>query len=185
MPPPQPAVERYARAVESQQVELVWSMMSSSARQDISKAEMAELLAANHAELLALVQELKRQGVRFEERAVLFLDQGEDVELVLEAGQFRIRYQELLPGPAQSPHEALERLRRALARRDYPGLLSLLDPKLRSEVEGAIETIEAVVSNLDEALLDVRSDRATVTLPGGRMVQLKRTDQVWFITELP
>lgn len=185
VPAPDAAIDRYISAVRSGDTETVWSMMNSGARQHISKAELTRLLADNHKELIQKASALEGPQRQIEQRAVLFLHGGRETELVLEAGQFHIKYQDLLMGDAGSPHAALEELRWAVGLRDYPRVLSLLSPELKNELEVRVQSLLSTLGDLDGAVLDVQGDTATYTFPGGGVVQLKKVGQVWLITELP
>ncbi len=185
VPAPDVAIDRYVSAVQSGDAETVWSMMNSSARQNISRPELARLLAENHKELIKRASGFQSAERRIEQRAVMFLDRGSQIELVLEGGQFHVKYQELLVAAAASPHAALENLRSAVKRRDYQRVLGLLGPDLKVEVEASGERLLQTLSELDGAVLDVQGDTATYTFPGGGVVQLKKVGATWLITELP
>jgi len=185
MPAPDVAVQRYIAAVRSRDVETVWSMMNSSARRSVSKPELAQLLAENHQELITRAKELETARRPMDQRALLFLDSGSQVELLLEGGQFRLSYQQLLAGDATSPRQAVDGLRVALEQRDYRRVVALFSAQLRTEAEASVESLLGTLSGFDAAVLDVQGDSATYTFPGGGVVQLKKVGETWLITELP
>jgi hypothetical protein len=118
-----------------------------------------------------------------EARAELHFADGEAVHLSLEEGEFRLDSAGTLPARARTPEEALDELRRALARRSYPAVLRLLS----GEAQGAIEdNLRSLVEGLeDPSTLDVRfaGERADVHVPGGHVVRLRRQDGVWRVED--
>jgi hypothetical protein len=84
-----------------------------------------------------------------------------------------------LPGGAKTPQEALDQLRRVVARRSYAGLMRVLSPTTRAAIE---RDLRALVDGLDHPStlnVNVTGDAAVVVVPGGHEVRLRRDGGVW------
>src|SRR6202000_3221951 len=95
---------------------------------------------------------------------------GEEAALDLREGRYWVTAAGALPGGGRTPEEALEQLRRVLARRSYAGLMRVLSPATRTAVES---DVRAFVEGLNEpgALpMQVNGDVAVVPVPGGHQV---------------
>ena len=71
-----------------------------------------------------------------------------------------------VPGGGRTPEEALDQLRRVLARRSYAGLMRVLSPATRAAVE---QDLRGLVNGLDrpETLpVTLTGDSASITVPG-------------------
>jgi hypothetical protein len=135
-------------------------------------------------ELEAQGRALRAPGAEVEASAKILLADGSEVELRLESGAFRVDAAATLPNAARTPAQALDGLRRALARRSYPALLRVLSVEARSAME---RDVRALVEGLeDPSALDVRvtGDRAEIELPGGHSVSLKREQGVWRVEDV-
>lgn len=71
---------------------------------------------------------------------------GEEAALELRDGRFRVTAARALPGRAKTPEEALDQLRRVLARRSYAGLMRVVSPATRASMEA---DLRALVDGLD------------------------------------
>ncbi len=178
------AVSDYARAALSQDVESMWSMMSDEAQARISKEELKLLLTQNEAELASRVEALKADA-RVVTQAAVELGDGREVGLRADHGDFGISRVDLLQLPAQGPLDAVERFHLALALRDYQLLQSVLTPELGETVDDLLRQLEDAVAQSHFAVVDIENDRATVALPGGMTIRLKKSDAGWLISEVP
>src|SRR5262249_58777916 len=104
---------------------------------------------------------------------------GEEATLDLEDGRFRIAAADALPAGARTPAQALEQLRRVLARRSYAGLLRVLSPATRSAIENDIRSLVEGLEQPEGLEVQVAGDTATVQIPGGHEVKLRREAGVW------
>src|SRR5581483_8303244 len=99
------------------------------------------------AELAEEGRSLAAKDVRSEATARLRFADGEEAALDLRSGRFYVTSAGALPGGARTPEEALDQLRRVLARRSYAGLLRLLSPATRAAIEN---DVRALVDGLSE-----------------------------------
>lgn len=184
LPKAEDAARIYAAAVERQDVDALWNMMSREGRVALSKADLKALLLENKTELNERARELRLGPVQAQGRAIIPFDAGEQIELALEDGAFRIDHNQLVAAPADSPVKALQLLRSALLARDYERLRQVLTPEARQQLDDVVKRLEEATLSPERALVDMSNDAATVTLPGGTVVHLKRIDGHWFVTEL-
>ncbi len=84
-----------------------------------------------------------------------------------------------LPGGARTPEEAIEQLRRVLARRSYAGLMRVLSPATRAAVENDLRTLVDGLSEPAGLPVQTTGDAAVIQVPGGHLVKLKREAGVW------
>ena len=183
IPEPALTVEAYARAVEAGDADAVYAMMSEESRRAISLGELRSIMGEERAELGAHAKAVRSPERTLRTRAELRYPDGELASLELVDGEFRLTAADALPAAARTPAQALGQLRRVLARRSYAGLLRVLSPRTRSSLEGDLRSL---VDGLDapEALpIDVVGDKATVLVPGGHRVELRREDGVWQVDD--
>lgn len=115
--------------------------------------------------------------------ATLRYGDGEHAALMVEEGEFRLGAADALPAAARTPVQALEQLRRVIARRSYAGLIRVLSPATRAAME---EDLRSLVEGLEEPAgldVDVSGDAAVVFVPGGHVVRLKREAGVWHVED--
>ena len=174
---------RYGSALRAGDAQALRGLLTERAREALSPEAVRALLTANKAELEERAAALA--GARIRVYAKLRTVDGEETLLDLEGdGAYRVASADALPAGARTPAQALEQLRRVLARRSYPALLRLLTPTLRSALE---DDLAALVRGLHrpEALdIQVSGDRANVDLPGGHAVKLRRDAGVWRVDDL-
>lgn len=183
LPDPRAAAADYKRALERNDADGVYAMLSADARRAHGRKGTARLVQDARKELVHNAESVSKPDARVEATAVLRYGDGEQVELALEDGRFRIAAAGTLPAGARTPSQALAELRRALARRSYSGLLRVLS----TERQGAVENdMRSLVEGLEQPeTLDVKvsGDRAEVRVPGGHRVVLKRESGVWRVED--
>ena len=158
-------------------------MMSAASRRDRSGVEVAKVVADEHAELSEQGAALAQPGARVTATARLRYADGEEAALDLRDGRYWVTSAGALPGGGRTPEEAIEQLRRVLARRSYAGLMRVLSPATRAAIE---KDVRSFVDGLNEpgALpVQVSGDAATVPVPGGHQVKLKREDGIWRVED--
>ncbi len=82
-------------------------------------------------------------------------------------GRYWITASGALPGGARTPEEALEQLRRVLARRSYAGLMRVLSPATRASIENDLRTLVEGLDAPGTLPVQVAGDSAVVNVPGG------------------
>jgi hypothetical protein len=183
VPDPRDAADAYASAAQRGNADAIWAMMSESAQKSRSKEDVRRTIADERAELADQGRALASKEARVQATARLRFEDGEEVALDLEHGHYGITAAGALPGGGRTPEEAVDQLRRVLARRSYPGLMRVLSPATRAAIE---QDLRSLVDGLDkpETLGVVTSgDTATVTVPGGHQVRLKREGGIWRVED--
>ena len=183
IPEPAPAVERYAQAVESGDADAVYGMMSEQSRRALSLGELRRIMAAERAELGEHAKAVRNPDRTVRTRAQLRYPDGELISLDLVDGEFRLGAAEALPAAARTPAQALGQLRRVLARRSYAGLMRVLSPATRSAIEGDLRSLVIGLEHPEGLEVTVAGDVATVQIPGGHEVKLRREAGVWHVED--
>lgn len=184
MPPAEDAAYAYASAINHDDVDTLWNMLSADGRLALNKAELRTLLALNKVELEERARDIQLKPLRTQGRASVSLTTGQRIELTLEDGAFCIDPETLVPAPADSPLKALQLLRSAIIARDYERLRQVLSPEVRQQIDDVLLRLEETTFSPEGALIDTNNDAATVTFPGGTELRLQRIDGHWFVTEL-
>lgn len=183
---PSRAILEYADALERGDADGAWALLDEDARRGRSREEHAALLEANGTELREQGDQLDRaargDGVRAQAR--VRLASGETVVLVLEEGQWRIDGGVLDAAGLRTPRDAVAAFRRALMRRDLPGIERVLSRQTRAEWEEEIRRV--VESTADEADLEVevQGNRARVRTTGGGSIVLVRESGEWRVVDV-
>lgn len=184
VPDPAAALAEYTRAMESGDAVALRDMMTEESRRFLSNQDVKRLLNEQKQELTAHAKGLAEQGQVVSSTARLRYADGEVATLDEKDGRYYVTAASGLPAAARTPNEALKQLRIVLARRSYSGLLRVLTSDARTAMD---EDVQSLVEGLrqPEALdVEVKGDRARVTVPGGHRVLLRRRDGVWRIEDL-
>jgi hypothetical protein len=158
-------------------------MLSATSKSSRSKEDTMKMLADERSELAAQGKELAGPEVRVEATARLRYADGEEAALELRGGRYWVTASGALPGGGRTPEEALEELRRVLARRSYAGLMRLLSPATRAAVENDLRSLVEGLSEPDTLPVKVNGETAVVGVPGGHQVKLKRDGGVWRVDD--
>jgi hypothetical protein len=183
VPDPRASARAYADAASRGDADKLYAMMTTSARQSRSLADARKVVDDERGELADQARDIDRADVRVEATARLRFSDGEEAALELRNGRYWVTAAGALPGGARTPEEALDQLRRVLARRSYPALMRVLSPGTRAAIEN---DVRALVDGLSEpATLPVRlnGDAAVIPVPGGHQVKLKREGGVWRVDD--
>jgi hypothetical protein len=70
-----------------------------------------------------------------------------------------------------------------LARRSYAGLMRVLSPATRAAIEQDLRALVTGLEKPDTLPVQAAGDSATVSVPGGHHVRLKREGGVWRIDD--
>lgn len=184
VPDPAAALTEYTRAMEAGDAVALLGMMTEESRRSLSTQDVQRLLHEQKQELTAHAKGLAEHGQVVSSTARLRYADGEVATLDERDGRYYVTAASGLPAAARTPVEALEQLRIVLARRSYSGLLRVLTSDARTAMD---EDVQSLVEGLrqPEALhVEVKGDRARVTVPGGHRVLLRRRDGVWRIEDL-
>jgi hypothetical protein len=183
MPDPAAALSAYADAAAKGDAKAIHSMLTDEAKRQLSPEEVARLVADERAELSEQAQALRGSGNAVRARARLRYADGEVTTLELERGEFRVAAADALPVGARTPVEALAALRRVLARRSYAGLMRVLSPATRAAIESDLRQLVEGLERPEGLEVHVAGDAATVQIPGGHEVRLRREAGLWRVDD--
>ncbi len=183
MPKPEAVLDAYADALARGDVEAVWALMSDESKRAMSKDELKKIISDQKVELSEQSASLAAAERVVKTRARIRYDDGEVVTLDLEEDGFRVAAADALPAAAKTPAQALGQLRRVLARRSYVGMLRVLSPEARAEVEQGLRSLVEGLNEPDALQITLEGDTAKVSVPGGHEVKLRREDGVWRIDD--
>src|SRR5579859_380555 len=143
----------------------LYAMMTESSRQSRSKAAIEALIADERRELAEQGKELARAEVRVEATARLRYADGEEAAVELRDGRYAVTAAGALPGGARTPEEALEQLRRVLARRSYAGLMRVLSAATRAAMENDLRSLVDGLNEPGALEVKITGDAALVPVP--------------------
>jgi hypothetical protein len=184
VPDPRDAAADYADAAKRGDADAIYDLLSEKGRRSLTRAEVRRIVNDERGELTDAAKALSAPGVVVKARARVRYADGEDTSLELDdQGVFRISGADALPAGARTPEQALEELRRVLARRSYAGLMRVLSPATRSAIEGDLRSLVTGLEHPEGLEVTVVGDAATVQIPGGHEVKLKREAGVWHVED--
>ena len=183
VPDPKDAVHAYARAAARGDANAIYEMLSEKGRRGLSRQEVTRIVIDEKSELADQAKALESPASVIKARARVRFADGEDATLELERDGFRISSADALPVGARSPAQALAALRRVLARRSYAGLMRVLSPSTRSAIENDLRSLVTGLENPEGLEIDISGDRATVQVPGGHEVKMRREAGVWHVED--
>lgn len=184
VPDARDAARAYADAARRGDHQAIYAMLTREAQTAYGEQGTARLVAESKQELARQGASLSEPGVRVEAVATYRLEDGESAELTLEKEGFRVSAAGTFPVAARTPAQALEELRRALSRRSYSALVRVLSSETKSALESEVRTLVDGLSNAETLDVKVEGDTATVEVPGGHRVRLKREGGVWRVDDL-
>jgi hypothetical protein len=183
VPDPRVAANAYAEAAERGDADALYAMMTEAARKGRSVDDTRAAVKSEKDELAEQGRAIASKDARVEATARLRFADGEEAALDLRDGVFAVTAAGAIPGGGRTPEEALDQLRRVLARRSYAGLMRVLSPATRAAIE---DDLRGLVNGLDrpETLpVTLAGDSATISVPGGHHVKLKRDSGVWRVED--
>ena len=183
VPDPKSAADDYAAAAAKGDADAIYSMMTTSAQKSRSKEDVRRLVAEQRGELADQAKQVTAKDARVEATARLRYEDGEEAQLELRDGRFWITSSGALPGGSRTPEQALDQLRRVLARRSYAGLMRVLSPATRAAIEQDLRSLVTGLERPETLHVQVNGDAASVTVPGGHSVKLKREGGVWRVDD--
>lgn len=183
VPDPRSAADEYASAAAKGDADAIYAMMTTSAQKSRSKDDVRKLVAEQRGELADQAKQVTAKDARVEATARLRYEDGEEAHLELRDGRFWITSSGALPGGSRTPEQALDQLRRVLARRSYAGLMRVLTPQTRAAIEQDLRSLVNGLERPETLHVQVTGDVATVTVSGGHTVKLKRDGGVWRVDD--
>jgi hypothetical protein len=183
VPDPRDAARAYSDAAKRGDATSLYAMMSASSRLDRRKEDVAKMLADERVELAEQGAAIAEPGARVTATARIRYADGEEAALDLRGGRYWVTAAGALPGGGRTPEEALEQLRRVLARRSYAGLMRVLSPATRAAVENDMRSFVEGLNDTGALPVQVTGDAALVPIPGGHQVKLRREGGIWRIED--
>jgi hypothetical protein len=183
LPPPEAAVARYADALRSGDVDALYGMLDETSRRSLTRERVAALVADQRDELRVLGETLGSAPRPPVVHARLRFTDGEVVGLTRTEGVFRVEAAMGLPAFARTPVEALHHLRVVLARRSYAGLLRVLSPRTRAALEADLRSLVEGLREPEALEVEAAGDQATVRVPGGHRIKLRREEGSWQVDD--
>lgn len=183
VPDPRDAARSYADAAVRGDADALYGMMTAESRRSRSKEDIRSVVAGERGELAENGHELSRPDTRVEATARVRYSDGEEAALDLRDGRYGVTATGALPGGGRTPEEALDQLRRVLARRSYAGLMRVLSPATRASVENDLRGLVDGLNAPERLPVQLTGDAAVVPVAGGHQVKLKREGGVWRVED--
>jgi hypothetical protein len=183
VPDPKSAADDYAAAATRGDADAIYEMMTTAAQKSRSRDDVRRLVKEQRGELEEQAKLVTARDARVEATARLRYEDGEEAQLELRDGRFWITSSGALPGGSRTPEQALDQLRRVLARRSYAGLMRVLTPATRAAIEQDLRSLVTGLERPDTLHVQATGETAVVTVPGGHTVKLKRDGGVWRVDD--
>jgi hypothetical protein len=193
---PQSVLRSYSHALDEGRADDAYRMLSEEARRGISLEAFRRMVKDNPEEVREIAKALARPTATPVVTATVTSSNGQELQLVLENGKWRVEATAIDLYAQDTPRHAIQGFVRAVERKRYDVVLKFvpdshkegLDPaKLKTAWEGHDkEEIEQVVSSLKQALptasIEETGDRAAMAYGAGTM-QLVRERGLWKIED--
>jgi hypothetical protein len=183
VPDPRETVRAYEAAAAKGDARAIHGLLSERSRKSLAVTDVERILADERTELAAQAKAMQDPNAVVRASARVRYADGEDATLDVEEGVFHVSSADALPAGARTPSEALEQLRRVLARRSYSGLMRVLSPATRSAIESDLRSLVDGLSHPDGLDVQVSGDVASVQIQGGHFVRLRRDGGVWKVED--
>jgi hypothetical protein len=183
MPDPRSTADEYAKAVEQGDTEAIYALLTSDAQRAHGRAGVKKLAQDSKHELTRNAHAVASPDSKVEMNATVRFADGEQAELEVQEGKFRVGSAGALPEGARTPAEALSELRQALARRSYSGILRVLSNESKSSLENDLRSLVEGLEQPETLDVKVVGDTAEVSVPGGHSVKLKREAGIWRVED--
>jgi hypothetical protein len=185
MPDPRIAAEAYAAAADSGDADAIYELLDEDARRALTQDDVRRLVADQRKELADQAKAIRSKDTQVKASASIRYPDGEDAILDLgEDGRFRVASADALPAGARTPVQALDKLRHVLARRSYAGLMRVLSSQTRSAMENDLRSLVEGLENPEELEVQQTGETATVRVPGGHLILLRREAGTWRIDDI-
>jgi hypothetical protein len=183
LPDPRVAARRWVEAVQANDKNAVYALLTDAARRAHGRDGVGRLLTTDRDEMLGLARATTASTAQLETHADVTFAADRTARVVLEEGRFRVAAAAALPAGAESPRDALRELRDVLAQRSFAGLLRVLTKESAQSLDGGLEDVVEALAEPSTVSIDVEGRRATARLPGGHSVTLEREDGIWRVKE--
>jgi hypothetical protein len=183
VPDPHDTVRSYVEAAGRGDGNALYEMLTTESRRARSRDDIRAVVAGERDELAEQGRALGQPDVRMQATARVRYADGEEAALDLRDGRYGVTSTGALPGGGRTPEEALDQLRRVLARRSYAGLMRVLSPATRASVENDLRALVEGLSEPETLPVQLTGDAAVVPVPGGHQVKLKREGGVWRVED--
>jgi hypothetical protein len=183
IPDPKDAARDYAALAQKGDSDRIYDMMTSEGQKARTRADVKKIIDTERQELADQAKAVTAPGTRVQATARLRFDDGEETALELRGGRFWVTAAGALPGGGHTPEAALDQLRRVIARRSYAGMMRVLTPRTRAMIEQDLRALVEGLENPDTLSVHVTGDSASVVIPGGHHVRLKREGGVWRVDD--
>jgi len=183
VPDPLKAARAYEEATARGDEATLYAMLTAASRRILSPDDVRAMVERERAELAEQGRPFGQGDLRVEATARLRYADGEEAALDLQDGRYWVTAAGALPGGGRTPAEAVDQLRRVLARRSYDGLMRVLSPATRTTVEQDVRSLVEGLSAPDSLLMQVNGDTAVIAVPGGHQVKLRRESGVWRVDD--
>jgi hypothetical protein len=183
IPDPRDTVRAYEAAAAKGDARAIHGMLSERSRKSLAVSDVERILADERTELATQAKAMQDPSAAVRASAQVRYADGENATLDVEDGTFRVSSADALPAGARTPNEALEQLRRVLARRSYAGLMRVLSPATRSAIESDLRSLVDGLAHPEGLDVQISGDVASVQIQGGHFVKLRRDGGVWKVED--
>lgn len=183
MPDPKETLRAYEAAAAKGDARAIYGMLTERSRKSLRPGDIERIVADERVELATQAKAVADARAVVRASARVRYPDGENATLDVEEGGFRVSSADGLPAGARTPAEALQQLRRALARRSYAALMRVLSPSTRSAIETDLRSLVDGLSHPDGLDVQVSGDVASVLVQGGHFVKLRRDAGVWRVED--
>ncbi|MBX3227115.1 MAG: hypothetical protein KIT84_35735 [Labilithrix sp.] len=193
---PHSVLRSYSRALDEGRAEDAYRMLSEEARRGISLEAFRRMVKDNPEEVREIAKALSRPTARPVVTATVTSANGQELQLVLENGKWKVEATAIDLYAQDTPRHAIQGFIRAVERKRYDVVLKYVPDghkegldaaKLKGAWEGHDkEEIDQVVAGVKQALpsatIEETGDRATMAYSQGTM-QLVRERGLWKIED--
>jgi hypothetical protein len=193
---PESALRGYARALEEGRSDDAYRMLSDEARRGISPDAFRRMVKDSPEEVREIGRALQRPTAPPVVTAVVTSPSGQELELVLEKGRWKVESNAIDLYAQDTPRHAVQGFVRALERRRYDVILRYVPDGHKEGLDGAklkqawegydkeemAQLIAALRQALPAASIEEAGDRATMPYGAGTM-QLVREHGLWKIED--
>jgi hypothetical protein len=193
---PSSVLHAYARALEEGRADDAYRMLSDEARRGVSLEAFRRMVKDNPEEVREIGRSLARPTAPPVVAAVITSPTGQELQLVLENGKWKVESSAIDLYAQDTPRHAVQGFVRALERKRYDVILRYVPDQHREGLDAAKlkdsweghdrEEMEQVLSALKQALpnasIEETGERATMPYGAGTM-QLVREHGLWKIED--